>query len=192
MIASRSAFSTGARMAVKANGAKATMSSRPLWLPGSTAPAHLTGTLPGECPRHRDPPCPRPGAPRARIRGRVEAVISADSAPRASIVGPPAFRRVVCDGVRSLRPRARRGRRAESCPADLCRQQGGTPRRGSPGLAAPPVRHLRARLASRAQVTTASTPWASVPTPPSCRGSRRPSSSTAAGPWPALRASWAR
>merc|ERR1711991_469538 len=48
MIASRSAFSTGARMAVKANGAKATMSSRPLWLPGSTAPAHLTGTLPGD------------------------------------------------------------------------------------------------------------------------------------------------
>jgi len=35
-------------MAVKANGAKATMSSRPLWLPGSTAPAHLTGTLPGD------------------------------------------------------------------------------------------------------------------------------------------------
>lgn len=46
MIAARSAFATGARMAVRANGAKTSM--RALWLPGSDAPAYLDGTMPGE------------------------------------------------------------------------------------------------------------------------------------------------
>jgi light-harvesting complex I chlorophyll a/b binding protein 4 len=50
----RSAFYTGARansrhacVSAVSNGAKATM-SRPLWLPGSTPPAYLNGTLPGD------------------------------------------------------------------------------------------------------------------------------------------------
>lgn len=50
----RAAFFSGARAGARrsvrvaaSNGAKATM-SRPLWLPGSTPPAHLDGTMPGD------------------------------------------------------------------------------------------------------------------------------------------------
>lgn len=53
----RSSFLGGARatsgarrVAPKAvsNGSRVTMSARPLWLPGSTPPAHLDGSLPGD------------------------------------------------------------------------------------------------------------------------------------------------
>jgi len=47
MIAARSAFATGARMAVKANGTKTVM-ERALWLPGGDVPAYLDGSKPGE------------------------------------------------------------------------------------------------------------------------------------------------